>query len=177
MTPANSASDPVLEFKRKLEEWKVTAVCNRQYIQVRKLKQWMAEGDPKNLDRLLSACRDNRKSFPIDSNQITKERRQCLLVLSILIELDQGALIEELRSSDVNDNRLPIPLSVLQRRPIFKQHPQLGERFEKAQWKYCPLVFELNEPQSLTADHIVPICFKQQINKGGTSYVYEIIVT
>jgi hypothetical protein len=175
MASAAPVLDPVREFMQKLEELKVTAVCKRQYIQVQKLKRWMIEGQPKNVDRLLSAC-CKRNSFSLASARIIEGPRMCLLVFSILLELGHGALIEDLRSDEVNDNRLPIPLTVLARRPVFRQYPALLTPFEKAQWKYCPLAFELNEPQCLTADHIVPICFKEQISEGGTARVYEITV-
>ncbi|KIW66740.1 hypothetical protein PV04_06040 [Phialophora macrospora] len=176
MTSPTPVLDPVSEFMQKLEELKVTAVCKRQYIQVQKLKRWMLEGQPKNVDRLLSACYNKKSGFSLVSAHITEGSRKRLLVFSILLELGHGDLIEDLRSNEVDDSRLPIPLTVLERRTVFRQHPTLVSRFEKAQWKYCPLAFELNEAQSLTADHIVPICFKQQINEGGTARVYEIIV-
>ncbi|OCT51221.1 hypothetical protein CLCR_07949 [Cladophialophora carrionii] len=176
MTSVAPGPDPLDEFKQELEKWKVTAVCKRQYIQVQKLKRWMMEGQPTNIDRLLFACGGRKKSFSLVSNKITEGPRKCLLVFGILLELDSGALIEDLRSNEVNDNRLPIPLAVLERHTAFRQYPELLRRFEKAQWKYCALAFELNEPQSLTADHIVPICFKQQISEGGTARIYEITV-
>ena len=107
---------------------------------------------------------------------ITEGQYKCLLVFSILLELDQGALIEDLRSHEVNDASLPIGLPVLRTRPGFKMHPGLAERFEQAQWKYCPLKFELDERRPVYADHVIPICLKRKINEGGTSHVYEIVV-
>ncbi|EXJ58240.1 serine/threonine protein kinase [Cladophialophora yegresii CBS 114405] len=180
MTSVTPGPDPIHEFMQQLEKWKVTAVCGRQYIQVQNLKRWMLEGrvdgQPTKVDRLLFACCRSKNSFSLLSDKITEGPWKCLLVFSILLELGNGALIEDLRSPEVNDDRLPVPLAVLERRTVFARYPELLRRFEKAQWKYCPLTFEPNERQSLTADHIVPICRKKKINEGGTARIYEIVV-
>lgn len=176
MDVTQSMLDPVSELKRKLEEYKVEAVCGRKYIQVQKLIAWMTTGVPNtNVDRLLFAC--NKVDFAIDSRKLARGADRCLLIFSILVELGEGSLMHHLRKFDTfKDSSLPIPLAFLESVSTFKQKPGLAHRFNEAQWKYCPLRFELTEEREIAPDRIVPICEKTLIKEGGTSYINEIFV-
>jgi hypothetical protein len=176
MAPPARASNPLIEFKQKLEEWKVKAVCDKEYIRVKELLKWMVTGSPKKVDVLLWSCKSPGENFSYDSKRILQDDTRCLLIFSILLELGEGNLIHALLKHDYTDRKLPLDLAQLERNSTFKQNPGLSKRFNDTQWKYCPVRFELTGERDLTQDHIVPIFCKQRINEGGTAVIYEILV-
>ena len=113
MPPVTGTGDPRSEFLDTLKSLRVKAVCGREYVQVEKLRKWMQSGSPRNIDRLLGFCKRNHHRFSIDTKKLASGDKQCILVFSILIELDEGHLIEDLRDQEVWDYRLPVDLSKL----------------------------------------------------------------
>jgi hypothetical protein len=167
------------QFKDKLKEWTVRAACGREYIQVAKLTKWMHEA-PKgttNVDLLLSHCR-SKDRFSIEVSQITGGDRPCLLVFSILLEIDKGNLIELFRKINIDDGKLPLDLTALEKyMRSLKLDKGIAAAFDRRQWKYRPLRFELSDTQMLEPNRIIPICEKGLINlKGGTADVHQILV-
>ena len=159
-------------------------MCKRKYIQVSKLLEWMNEEVPiatlgvstKNIDRLLASCQRRRGGFSQDSKGFAKGGSPCVLIFSILLELNAGHLVHDLRRQGWNDHQLPLDLAQLERNKTLRTSPGLAQQFNDAQWKYCPLRFGVTEEVDIPREHIVPICVKQRINEGGTAFIYQIFV-
>ncbi|KAI9767404.1 MAG: hypothetical protein M1839_004508 [Geoglossum umbratile] len=176
--------DVINEFKIKLGEYKVKAVCGRHYILVGELKEWLRskQGSDSRIELLLGAAyRDSTgPGFPITSEKVSET---CLLVFSILLELDLGNLIHRFSRANITDAR--IPLSLLTLRERLKANAvgltdddaeRIAQRFNELQWAFCPVRFELDMAINSEKSFIIPVCKKDEIGKGGTARVWMIMV-
>lgn len=174
------------DFELKLQECTMQAVCGRPYVLVAKLTEWLMAkvGSGSNITqagRLLLAAYRNRRQpgRPISVEQFSGEDR-CLLVFCILLRLGSGELVDTFQRHDIVDRRLPISLLNLRRDLETAGLPnakQLVTDFDKIQWRFCPVRFDLHLSRRFHRNKIIPICKKEEINsKGGTAGLWQIAV-
>jgi hypothetical protein len=183
-------SAAIRDFEAKLNDCTTRAICGRTYIRTAKFTKWLrSKIGPGSITtqatRLLHAAYHHRiqPGLPISSEQISAGEHGCLLVFSILLELHLGHLVHHFQRQDIVDKHLPIDLRSLQAkiwlmdREDLPNAESLPERFEKAQWRYCPAIFDLGVGWDHPRNKIIPICKKEQINdKGGTARLWQIAV-
>ena len=99
----------ISEFREKLEECTIKAVCHRNFVLVEKLKEWMMG----RLGPILDAACHCHDIFPPSSNKISTGDGCCLLVFSILLSLDAGHLVDRFQGR-ITDQKLPIDLQLLE---------------------------------------------------------------
>jgi hypothetical protein len=175
------------EFAAKAQEFNKTAVDGRSYVLVEELQKWMRETslaqlDNKfvtNTDLLAHAAYFGRRDFPpIVPSQISDPGADCcVIVFSILLDLELGHLIDLFSKKTIVDCRLPQDLSSLKKKLKGLQNgEQVAERFNGRQWKFCPAIFSLNMEREYFENQIIPICRKTHLNSGGTAHVWQIVV-
>jgi hypothetical protein len=151
---------------------------------VQELKQWLlSKGDlgASNLDLLLDYAYSDRTMLPIEPAQLSRVEEPCLLVFSILLDIDLGNLIHEFHRMGFTDKGLPFDIHRLEvawaRIPVIKFPSESARAFFERQWVYCPLIFSLDMGRDLPTQMALPILRRQRINaKGSTSTIYEIVV-
>jgi hypothetical protein len=175
------------DFAAKAHELSNTAVDGRSYVLVEELQKWMRGVSPSKLDNkyvthtdlLAHAAYFNRSHFPpIVSSRISDVGPDCcVIVFSILLDLELGHLIDLFSKKGIVDSQLPQDLSSLRRKLISLQDGEhVPERFNQRQWKFCPAIFSLNMEREYFEDEIIPICRKAHLNSGGTARVWQIVV-
>ncbi|KAL8962851.1 MAG: hypothetical protein Q9193_000811 [Seirophora villosa] len=184
-------SDPdndLRELKVKVESLTMEAVCQRSYVLVAELLQWLrSEVHPGNsttqAGRLLVAAYGGNSILPSSTIRLLDKDNCCLLIFSILVLLGKGELVDRFQRVDTTgilDKHLPIDHQQLREKFRAAQIPdadQLAAEFDKKQWMFCPAKFELHSGQEHREPKILPICKKEEINKkGGIARVYQIEV-
>ena len=177
----------ISDFTNKLREYTTKGVCGRPFVFVERLIQWLkSDGGAggSQASRLLAAAypKADPTFLPITTEQLCDRAEGCLLIFSILLQLDWGDLIDEFWRREKVDKNLPIDLNWL--RNTFKElrlpkfdADELAFRFDYFQWKYCPARFDLNKGWTFIPKRIIPICRRVEINqKGGTAQLWEIEV-
>jgi hypothetical protein len=175
------------EFAAKAQEFNQTAVDGRSYVLVEQLRKWMREPsltqlDNKfvtNTDLLAHAAYFGKKDFrPIEPSKISDLGSDCcVIVFSILLDLELGHLIDLFSKKTIVDCRLPQDLSSLKKSlKGLQDGEQVAERFNERQWKFCPAIFSLNMEKEYFENQIIPICRKTHLNSGGTAHVWQIEV-
>ena len=171
------------EFKAKLQECTTTAVCGRSFVLVDKLTEWMkseVNSGGFQLSRLLAAAYPEAYPLfpPISREQLTHPEDGCLLVFGILLEIGYGHLVEEFWRQEKSDRALPVDLLWL--RNTLKElklpdHDKIADEFDKVQWKYCPVKFDMNMHRKYIQNRIMPFCRREAINdKGGTAKLWQV---
>ncbi|KAF3053232.1 hypothetical protein E8E11_000162 [Didymella keratinophila] len=183
------------DFKTKLrgKEFSVTAVDGRVYVLVDKLQKWLrapaGSDSPEyrsatNIHLLAHAahfgsCDSGAFSpLPREPASIAEPGRNCcLLVFSILLDLDRGGLLDTFAHHDIRDKGLPIALSELKHKlRNIEDGDQIANEFNARQWSFCPAYFSEHMDEGYFEDHIIPVCRTQKINSGGTADVWQICV-
>lgn len=177
----------LVDFERKVHDLTRNAVDGRSYILVETLQIWMR--DPSltkletkfvtNTDLLAHAAYYGRHDFPpIKPSRICEPGQNCcLIVFSILLNLELGYLIDVFARKDILDRRLPEDLASLkQKLKKLENGEQIAERFNERQWRYCPAMFSLDMEGEYFESRIIPICRKFPIGHGGTARVDQIVV-
>ena len=167
------------EFKDVLRDCTVEALCGRSCIRVAKLTRWLesdAQPGVSRVEILLDYAyrKSTSPTPPLRSDDVCKGEDSCALVFSILLELDQGELIDLFENRGLCDKRLPIPLSDLK---DLKDHGfSYAEEFNRKQWAFCPAYFDYHS-RNYHKDRIIPICKREEISdKGGTARLWQIAV-
>lgn len=173
-------------FAAKVHELTKTAVDERPYVLVEKLQKWMRETTTKlddkfrtNTDLLAHAAYFNKSNFPpIASARISDPGPDCcVIVFSILLDLELGHLIDLFSKKNVIDRRLPEDLLSLKTKlRELQDGDQVAERFNERQWKFCPATFSLDMENEFIENRIIPICRKTHLSSGGTAHVWQIVV-
>lgn len=175
------------DFAAKAHELNKTAVDGRSYVLVEQLQKWMrdtslAKLDNKfvtNTDLLAHAAYFGRSDFPpIVPSRISDTGPDCcVIVFSILLDLELGHFIDQFSKKTIVDRRLPEDLSSLKKKlKRLENGDQVAERFNERQWKFCPAIFSLNMEAEYFENRIIPICRKSHLNSGGTAHVWQIVM-
>jgi hypothetical protein len=181
--PRPSFDDGLMrQFKNMIKACEVKGACNRQFIRVEKLKQWLKD----HLEGLLESAYHSRSQsrtrpgLPIDARSILEPEVCSLLVFSILLEHGQGNLIHRFYEQDLVDSKLPIDLNKLKTLYDSWGVPDAdscAEKFNKEQWRFCPAKLRYANSRGFFPSHIIPITRKEEINKkGGTATLWQIEV-
>ncbi|RDW91279.1 hypothetical protein BP5796_02444 [Coleophoma crateriformis] len=177
------------DFHRVLQSLTLKAVCNRQYVQVERLKVWLQSPrstQTTQVDHLLdSAYRDTYhdayhdayhdiKFYPVSSSRLCATGECGLLVFSILLVLDSCKYLDHFLKQGIHDGRLPISMDEL--RKLLSNNEELATAFYEKQRSFCPAALELEMDRTYT-EYVVPIHKRQTITcKGGTADLYQIEV-
>jgi hypothetical protein len=176
---------PIRDFKAELDTCMMTGMCGRPYIRVAKLIKWLkSEASPgsrvSQVERLLYAAYHDRIELPISIRQVCRSDNCSLLVFSILLELGYGGLFDRFQRQGIVDKHLPIDLRNLKYllEPLrLPNATELAGQFDRKQWAYCAVKFDLYLGQDYPKNRIIPICSKEEINtKGGTARLWQIEV-
>lgn len=178
----------IRDFKTKLKQYTIQAQCGRPYVLVWQLTNWLKSKRPETettQTRILLRAAYYRNQpkiifLPPETYQIQAEETCCLIIFSILLQLDLGHLVDHFQRWGQFDVHLPIDRSLLQQK--FKNvsvsnAPKLAMRFDEMQWRFCPVILELGMSWEFGRDRVIPICGKEEINtKGGTEKLWQIKV-
>ena len=175
------------EFAAKVHALTTKAVDHRSYVLVETLRTWLrdpssAKLDDKfvtNTDLLLHAAYFGKSHFPpIEPSRISDRGNDCcIVVFSILLDLELGHLIDSFSRKGITDRRLPEDLSSLtEKLRDLHNGNRVAERFNQRQWKFCPVVFSQHMEKDYFEAHIIPICRQSEPNSGGTAKVRQIVV-
>ena len=176
------------DFKAKMQQCTMRAVCGRSYVLSTKLKEWLRSSFHYSAAQYITqAARLLRASFPRNetfqpnlSKKICSEDQGALLVFSILLELGRGELIECFHRINIVDRHLPMDLLSLKmklRDQGLRDSDNIAIMFDELQWRFCAIKFDLEMGQNYLKQQIIPICTKQVINeKGRTAKLWEIHV-
>ena len=177
----SSHDDIMRDFAVTVQKCERKAACGRHFICVEKLKSWMYP----QVEGLLDAAyrRQNYPGLPIHPRTVRRRDNDSLLVLSILLELDRGDLIDSFYELGLVA-KLPVDLATLKARlrgdnkMSDSEAESLAERFDEKQWRYCAEKFYLDARRNyVSSNQIIPISRKEAINtKGGTATVWQIEV-
>ena len=103
-----------------------------------------------------------------------------LLVFAILLELSSGAFIDWFLRYDLDSS---LPIDLLQVRTKLSEFlpdsvaEHFAERFDRKQWRYCAVTFELGMSKEYERNRILPFCTKKPImTKGGMADLWCIQV-
>ena len=170
------------QFRNMVKGCQVKGACNRQFVRVEKLKEWLRD----HLESLLESAYHSRSQsrtqpgLPIDARSVLEPEVCSLLVFSILLGLGQGNLIHRFYEHDLVDSKLPIDLNKLKTLYDNWNVPDAdscAEKFNKEQWRFCPAKLRYANSRDFFPSHIIPITKKQKINtKGGTATLWQIEV-
>jgi hypothetical protein len=100
------------------------------------------------------------------------------LVFCILLELGLGRLIVSFISHGISDDSIPISVEDLRilSTDLRVSETKLTIDFFEMQWRFCPVVFELDMDGEWLPEMIVPICSQNLIAEGRTARVYEVSI-
>jgi hypothetical protein len=184
--------DPVIvDFKNMLRRCTLQAVCGRQYVLVEKLTKWLKGKRPghptSQAFHLLQAVYRSRNldspAPPISIERLCHPKTPSLLVFSILLHLDRGALVDCFARQGIIDARLPIDLLYLRKKLEAlksKELPdpvELADKFDRIQWRFYAPKLEFDMDSDYVENAILPINKWRRINdKGGTAEVFQIEV-
>ncbi|KAF2114185.1 kinase-like domain-containing protein [Lophiotrema nucula] len=176
------------QFKEKLKEYKV-AVCDggRPYIRTDPLIEWMRATEPRhgssNADRLLLEAYNVKgwSSFlPISTSKICDGGHdRCAIVFSILLEIGLAHMIHDVQKRGIIDQFVPMSLADLKSKfsDIDPSNGiRLAELFDRAQWKFRPVMMTWDMDREYQEQHYLPFCRKTEIGKGGQARVFQIAV-
>ena len=173
------------EFRKVLKDYTVPGLYRREYIRVTLLTKWLeSKATPRDrqVDILLEYAyrQSHAPRLPISADDICRDGEKCILVFSILLEIDCGKLIDCFESHDLVDKNLPIPLLRLGE-VLGDQKSSRGvlvaEEFNRKQWAFCPAKFDFDRSRQYHQDMVIPICRREKINdKGGTARLWQIEV-
>ncbi|KAL8820291.1 MAG: hypothetical protein Q9223_001457 [Gallowayella weberi] len=173
------------EFKAKVDACTMKAVCDRSYVLVAELAQWLRSNvhpdkPTTQVGRLVTAAYRETDILPLSTDNLMAKDSCCLIIFSILLLLGKGKLIHKFQRHNVLDKHLPIPLQQLQVKLQTAHIPdaeRLAADFDEKQWRFCPAKFGLDYGQEYNEHTILPICKKEKINeKGGTAQMWQIEV-
>ncbi|KAL5371662.1 hypothetical protein DPSP01_014098 [Paraphaeosphaeria sporulosa] len=187
---AVASMSPIDQFRKQLDDYKVMPAYEggREYIRSSQLMKWMGSGtiteDGRaytNAERLLWSVYGKRQSFPpISHSKICDNGSdRCVVVFSILLEINLGHMIDQVQKQDIVDQYIPMSLGSLKEKfqTIDKARGiEYAERFDKAQWKFRPLTLRWDMDKDVPEQRIIPIVRKQEIGRGGQARVYSIVV-
>jgi hypothetical protein len=178
-------------YLAELEKCKKKTACNRYYIDLCGLRNWMERTETdehnSNAGHLLHAAQEKasrRVTFPrLDTHSLMRGEDQCLLVFSILLVNRRGELIDLFRSAKIVDRNLEKSSHYHKElRDELKQANIAGvdgiiEDFEREKWPFCPAKLKLNmEEKYHGGKYILPYVRRKKINKGGTAVVSKITI-
>jgi hypothetical protein len=184
-----TAAEALLDFEEALEKFTVspTHKGGRKFVLTESLVDWLKSQWPEHTcsqaARLHKAVYYH-KSFlfePISVDQLSSKQNGCLLVFSILLVLERGALVDRFQKRGIFDMVLPMSLERLQTR--IKEMDlsdadarELAELFYEKQYLFCPVMIYRNMDRLYDKEMIIPICREQKINeKTGSATEISLI--
>ena len=141
----------------------------RKYIPLGKLRERLTRS---RVADLLAALFNNEERSAPDVDIII---RHYLRPFAILLRIGEGKMISQfVKHKNLQDDRLPFDHEPLQ----FPSSTQrnIFAAFHQEQWAFCPLTLEYSMDVQIGPDEILPITSKEQIDEGGSSITYIIIV-
>lgn len=185
---ADSHSQAIADFWTNLNTCMTKAFCGRPYVRISKWTRWLRSKvragsyETTQASRLLGAAYKDidTTTHPITKEQLCDSKDGCLLIFSILLELERGDLIDSFWRREKLDKQLPMDLlslkSLFESMRIFNWE-QFAIDFDERQWKYCAAKLDLNRGRQYPENRIMPFCRRQEINsKGGTAQLWQIEV-
>lgn len=175
------------DFKNQLEKLTVKAVDDRCYVLVDAFREWMRarpQADhvypfATNTELLVHAAYPHG-FHPIDHRRIAAPGENCcVIVFSILLDLNLGHLIHRFAMKTIVDCRLPEDLFSLKNKLRDLEDvdgEKVAEEFNKRQWKFCPALFKKDRDCDYVEERIIPICRKSALGSGGIARVSQIAV-
>ena len=106
----------IRDFKTKLKQYTMQAQCGRPYVLVWQLTNWLKSKRPETETTqtgiLLWAAYDRNQPkilfLPPETYQIQTEKNCCLIIFSILLQLDLGHLVDHFQRWGQFDVHLPV---------------------------------------------------------------------
>lgn len=155
-------------FRSLSDEYRRTTYCGREFIIVsevtRRLREKSGSLDHELANDLehLRITAHHRHSTSVPRFR-TKDFDEYQSVFYTLVELDYPQYINKFLDNGLDDQKLPISLDDLQRM-IKTDHNGFHEQFLQVQYRWCPLVFDINmNSNGSTLDRIIPLCHKEKI--------------
>jgi hypothetical protein len=180
---------PDKRFNNALARLRLTAICDRPYIRVRELQEWLRttndNTEHSEFHRLLGLVLARKTGWIPFSNLLRLGQNERLdLVFSILYILGLAEHLELFQQLEIIDAKLPLELSALNRKLVSEAHlwngAEIANKFDCLQWSFAPKIPSMESIWS-TKEHIIPInrCeplrsddMGQPLQRGGTSSMY-----
>lgn len=179
------------DFERMLEKFTVkpTHKDGRKFVLAESLVEWLKSQWPDHTcsqaERLHKAVYYNQSGLfePISVDQLLSKKNGCVLVFSILLVLQRGALVDRFQRRGIVDSQIPMSLERLQKsikemELVQTDSDRLACSFYEKQYLFCPIIIYRNMARYYDKEEIMPICQKQKINdKAGSAtgiYLVEI---
>ena len=179
----------IRDFKATMQRFTEEAACGRRYVLVTKLKEWLRskvrpDSNLTHVGCLLRGAYHGRSKkqpgLPVDLEQFQSDDNCRLVMFSILLELDRGALVDRFQRQNIVDAQLPINLQSLQEKLEtlhISDAEELAAKFNDLQWRFCAAKLDLNMSWDHKREMTIPIHNKEKINsKGGTATLWQIEV-
>lgn len=177
-SPGHMTTGTLLQdYRSMVKSCEIMDVLGRSFLRIEKLKAWVLPRLGVLLKEIFND--DSENSFlSITTRQV---HETSLVVFCVLLDIENGRLIETAIKRDMQDQSLPIHLHLLRSQlasiPGLHDPESLAQKFWKRQWAFCPAKFRLNSTTEYLPNVIVPIIKKEAINtKGGTASVWQIEV-
>jgi hypothetical protein len=165
-------------FLSKLKSCTMHNAIGGTWINTRPLLAWILEKVDQQvtrLEHLLDYAYSASMVPSIKASDLSRSGEASLIVFSLLLELRHGHLIHRFWRHGLNDSRLPFDKGSLD--SVLMEHVSLVSQILLAQWKYCPIIFDLDMALELPAKAVLPIIQRQRINdKGTTAQLWEISI-
>ena len=200
MAPS-APEEPVEEcfktFQHKLQEYTVQPKARsdwtpQPFVLTAKLTEWLVatvDGrQDSNIAILIDAVHKDCIKLPKPPDR-KGGKKKCLLTFCILLELQQGHLLDCFLRSNIYDETLPLRLNHLEDKlqgalehfapnnTTNAPAHDLAVRFDKVQWKYFPVELGYGDENDFLRPRVFPFVDQQLITqKGGTAEVFEVAV-
>jgi len=187
--PTASEHDaPSAAFRRQLAYCTLSGVCGRDFVRVHKLVTWLKSpslGDTGQdwVGHLLNAAYRGwmQPGLPVTAQRLKSEADPCLVVFSILLDLDSADWIHQFSEKDICDGRLPIDLYTLRNlvngmNGSSGQKDALATRFNAKQWSFCAPRLDFEMGKDFTKNTIMPFHQKARLKEGGTAQLWQVEV-
>lgn len=172
-------------FLSMLKKCAMHNAIGQVWINTRLLKKWMLEKagqQATNLKLLIDFAYSEITNTSIDLDELTNSINDSLIVFSLLLEHKHGFLMHKFHDHGLNDSRLPFDKNILGElliKSVSETHwdASLDSQILSTQWKYCPVIFDLDMALELPDGAVLPVVQRQRINdKGATAQLWEVSI-
>lgn len=178
-TSSISQTQLIAEYRQFVQECEVQSFCGRQFIRIRRLREWM---EPRKSDLLFEAYRRREPWEQPSIHKIWDDPNGAWLVFAILLEINHGDLIDLFLR--LGFRNLPIPRDMLRQQlaqyavePHFTREEvdRIVELVDKRQFAFCPVHLDIGHDKYYSERYILPIHSRKVINhKGGTASIWQV---
>ena len=171
----------IQSFRRQAQHCTRKAVCGRDFVLVERLQKWLRDERPNRngcqAECLLEAAYQHFTTpefLPVQPSAWEPgNERCCLLVLSILLIIDCGHLLNLFIRKGKRDHQLPLLQKTV--RSILDPGPS-AERFIAMQRRFCPAKFDRRSSLEHDFDRIIPISSQFRLAEVGSASVTQISI-